>query len=377
MAPIRGPSNRPLHFVASILLGLVAAGCDGGVTGPSGQPQDQLLVLVHQPGQMPPYLRVSDIYRINADGTGAVNLTSSPAVYGGLDLSPDGSTIAFTSNPGSGGRHVWLMSTDGTGRRRITTDGFGSNRTPRWSADGTRIAYTHSAPGGPATVFVVPAGGGTTIDVSSEAIAADAPCSDDQKRLQLIGWTADDRVLFSNYICGVGHRHYIVNGDGSNPSAWDLDPFTSYWSPDGSSIALTSNGAVPRLMIMAADGSNLRELTDHPGDLRLPSRTTITQYRTDYDPWSPGGSELVFEERSDGLPTFVLNAIGVNGSGLRPLTDLVGEFNGWSPDGDRIAFSSMVSGTWNVYVVNADGTGLINITESAGEATNAIWLPHE
>jgi TolB protein len=362
---------------AAIMLVLAVAACGDQVTGPPVDLQDQLLFLKHEPDILPPYLRTTDIWRVNADGTGAVNLTNHPAIYAGVNLSPDGRTIAFHSDRESAtsSLHIWLMDTDGTNLRRLTTDG--GNRAPRWSSDGTRIAYQTYQQGESEVVYVAPVhGGGTPIDVSSAAIAADAPCSASVKtRLSLIGWTPDGSVLFSNYICRVGYHHYIVDGNGSNPRRYEFDPFTSFWSPDGSHVGSTQHGP-DRVIVSDADGSVMHELTAPAGSLRLPPRV-LPIVSTDYDPWSPNGRQLVVEHRftSDGSPQFELAAIEADGSGMRRLTDLSGNFNGWSAGGDRIAFTYFASGEYSVFVVNADGTGLLKLTNSAGDETSAIWLP--
>lgn len=363
MTPIRATA------LTCLLVGLAAA-CDSGVTDPPSDSQERLLVLMHQPGSEPAYLRISDIYRIDADGSNAINLTNRPARYAGLDLSPDGRTLAFDSDRAGNGNHIWLMSPDGSNLRRIVEDGV--NYGPRWSPDGSRIAFLRNV-GGEQSVAVVSASGGTPVDVSSAAIAADEPCTGSEpRRLQLIGWAPDGRVLFSNYICGFGYRHYIVSADGSQHLESDMDFMTTWWSPDGSRIALNDKDAPNHPMIMSADGSDVRSLTSQPGDVRLISRSGITQYLADYNPWSPSGNELVVESWAGGTPT--LAAIRVDGSNPRSLTPWPAEFNGWSADGSRLAVTRN-GGSWAVYTVNADGSGLFNLTENFGDASNAIWLP--
>jgi Tol biopolymer transport system component len=55
-----------------------------------------------------------------------------------------------------------------------------------------------------------------------------------------------------------------------------------------------------------------------------------------------------------------------NGDGL-PST-VVDFHHPWSPDGNKILFSRrMTVGYWDIYVVNADGTGLTNITNTSDE----------
>ncbi len=363
MTPIRSA------VLTCLLIGL-AAGCANGVTDPPQGSPDQLLVVVHQPGPEPPYLRTSDIYRIHADGSGAVNLTRSPGVYGGLDLSPDGATLAFHHDRVGNRTDIWLMATNGTNLRRITTDGL--NYGPRWSPDGSRIAFLRVY-GEDQAIVVIPANGGPPLDLSSAAIEADEPCGGTERRLQMVGWTPDGRVLFSNYICGFGYRHYVVNADGSQPFESDLDFMTTWFSPDGSTIALDDEEAGNRPQLMGLDGSNLRYLTSQPGDLRLLSRKATTQYQADFTPWSPNGNELVIEDHSSG--TAMRAAIRVDGSNLRALTPWPADFNGWSPDGTRLAFSRY-TGPSSVYIVNADGTGLFDLTENVGDASSAIWLPN-
>jgi TolB protein len=48
----------------------------------------------------------------------------------------------------------------------------------------------------------------------------------------------------------------------------------------------------------------------------------------------------------------------------------------WSPDGSKIAFASDASGRFEIYVVETDGTALVQLTSSpAGERRDPAWSP--
>lgn len=63
--------------------------------------------------------------------------------------------------------------------------------------------------------------------------------------------------------------------------------------------------------------------------------------------------------------------------GLARLTDDPGsdEFPKWSPDGRRLAFSSNRSGRFQIYVMDADGSNLAQVTHSEADAVEQAWFP--
>jgi Tol biopolymer transport system component len=84
-----------------------------------------------------------DIFVIRTDGTGRRSLTSD-SVYDRLPgWSPDGRYIAFTSTL-SGSGEVWIISEDGSGRRQLT-DTPSHNIHAAWSPDGSQLTYYNQA----------------------------------------------------------------------------------------------------------------------------------------------------------------------------------------------------------------------------------------
>jgi len=83
----------------------------------------------------------SDIWVMNADGSGKVNLTHSPDQNEHYpQISPDGTRICFNIDSGEGReavRSLWVMDVDGKNRRKIAEQA----REPFWSPDGKEIGY--------------------------------------------------------------------------------------------------------------------------------------------------------------------------------------------------------------------------------------------
>ena len=128
-------------------------------------------------------------------------------------------------------------------------------------------------------------------------------------------------------------------------------------SPNGEWVIFTNNGN--GLWLMKPDGSNAHALTN----------------KDDIDPsWSPDGSMISFaSSRAGARQLFVMNA---DGSDIRQVTDLnnMGGRNTWSPDGTKLAFYRGPKGDRNIYVINMDGTGLVKLTDG-GDNLGPSWSP--
>lgn len=126
-------------------------------------------------------------------------------------------------------------------------------------------------------------------------------------------------------------------------------------SPDGQRIVFANYGN--GLWVMDADGENPRAIS----------------FRDDIDPtWSPDGSMIAFaSSRSGTRQLYVMNAKGKNVSQVTDLNNMGGRST-WSPDGTKLAFYRGVSGDHDIYIINIDGTGLERLT-NGGDNLGPSW----
>jgi Tol biopolymer transport system component len=350
---------------AALVLCVLAAACESG-TGPPPDADHELLFVSTRgdPRQVSWISLEKDIFRASASGTAVENVTGVPSVYRALALSPEGRRIAFGSTRDGCG--IWTMSVDGTGARSLTAAADRCNHTPRWSPDGSWIAFTTSRELN-WSVYVMSALGATPRNVA-RALPEDgwkAP----------LGWTPDGRVVLQHWQADGSVRAYLASVDATTlvPFAGAEGDHSPVWSPDGSRIAFvrpTAGGA--SLHVMNADGSAVRRLTEHAGDDLLTPVSDVWDNHA--SPWSPDGSRLAFVNAREWA--YAVYSVRADGTGLVRVTDHHADtrFDGWSPDG-RITFSAGVAGPRDVYVVGPDGSGLTNLTNGAAHDTNALWVP--
>lgn len=109
---------------------------------------------------------------------------------------------------------------------------------------------------------------------------------------------------------------------------------------------------------MNTDGTNQGRLTDERGDL---STREGIQFQTE-PAWSPDGTRIAFASAREG--SFDIYVMNSDGTGTKRLTSLKenDQHPTWSPDGSRIAFTRF-SDVDHLYVMNADGTGARRLTD--------------
>jgi TolB protein len=120
---------------------------------------------------------------------------------------------------------------------------------------------------------------------------------------------------------------------------------------------------------MSADGGRQERLTEARGD---PSSSQGLFFQIE-PAWSPDGRQIAFASKRRG--SFDLYVMNADGTGTRPLTSTAADEGHptWSPDGEGIAFSRGASG--DLYVMNTDGSGVKPIANSPADETQPAWSP--
>lgn len=198
----------------------------------------------------------SDIYLMNADGSGRVNLTNNPAWDMYSAWSPDGTKIAFVSDR-DGNTEIYVMNADGGGQTNLTNTSAGEG-SPAWSPDGTKIAFTRDVgvSAGRLVIHVMnPDGSGQS--------ALIGPQSDNPN------WSPDgSRITFSSDRAGLFHPDiYVANADGSGQTrlTTTMNDHYSVWAPDGGKIAFGSyRDGTGEIYVMNPDGSGQTRITNSP-----------------------------------------------------------------------------------------------------------------
>lgn len=131
------------------------------------------------------------------------------------------------------------------------------------------------------------------------------------------------------------------------------------WSPDGTRIAFGNRRG---LWTVDSSGRDLRTLDVAGG---CPS-------------WSPDGTRIAFCGVGASTDATGVWIVGADGSNPRQLTrpaaqDVVA---GWSPDGEKLVFTSDRAGTADVYAIRADGSGLRRLLAGPGSQSAEAWLPN-
>ncbi len=282
-------------------------------------------------------------------------------------ISPDGGQVVYVRTSMDIMRdakksELWIMNADGSDHRRIGTGG-----SPRWSPDGTRIAYTDD---GQVHVRWMDTGEEATLTQLIESPRG-LRWSPDGRYLafnKLVPYPppslapppkppagaewADPPIMedrFKNRQDGVGYLDFgfdhlfIVPVEGGTPTQVTSGDFQhqgpAAWTPDGASLVFSSNRNEDwihdyrnsELYIVSVATGEVRPLTDRPGPDRSPAV-------------SPDGRQIAFvgyEDRTRTYQVSRLQVMNVDGSGQRVLTgglDRSVSNPVWAPDGSGIYF---------------------------------------
>jgi Tol biopolymer transport system component/DNA-binding winged helix-turn-helix (wHTH) protein len=254
------------------------------------------------------------LFRVPVLGGPAEKILEAPSDVGGpLTFSPDGKQLAYVR--GQFGRDMTLVVADlsGANAREVVTrrapEIFGL---PAWSPDGKFVACVY--------------GSADTVDGTSPSLGV--------KTFRLSDG-AEQRVTEPRWV--------------------DMRQLS--WLPDGSGLVLSAAEAElspAQVWVVSVPAGEVRRVTN---DLNTYLGASLTA----------DGSALVTVQ-TDRAPNIWVAPAG-DAARARQITTGSGKFDGyyglsWTPDG-RVVYASVASGSWDIWVMNADGTGQRQLTVGA------------
>jgi TolB protein len=276
-----------------------------------------------------------------------------------LAVAPPQGRILFASNR-SGPNDLYRISPNGGDAARVTSN---TGYLPGYAPGADRIVFTTERRGRVQLATIRP-------DGSDESV---------------LDTTPNDGIVWDDWDPAVAPDGRQVAFVSTRDNQWDIyslnlttgavrrlttDPARDYspaWSPDGRRIAFASERSGmtdrPEIWIMNADGSN-------------PVRLTANGVFDAHPKWSPDGGQIAFaSDRDDNRSIYVMNA---NGANVRRLTasPWMDQYPAWSSDGDWLVFDRRTrENRAQLYLVDATGSQLRPVANSASSDWGAIWLP--
>lgn len=242
----------------------------------------------------------TDIYRMNEDGTGNIQLTDSL----GYDASPQWSLvndkILFDSDR-DGDLEIYVMNSDGTDQLNLSNDPESDDVFPSWTHDGESVVF--------------------------QSRVLDSEESNDQ--------------IFSMDADG-GQKTQLTSSDTKNS--------IPRVSPSGDAILFLSkrNDQVD-IYKMDLSGANQVKITD-----------TIAEEMSAN--WSPDGTRIVYSARIDEhIQIYMMDRDGTNVKGLSN-NSAMESYPAFTKDGSSILFMSDINGSSQIYIMNVDGTDRVPLT---------------
>jgi Tol biopolymer transport system component len=289
------------------------------------------------------------LFVIRPDGTGLRQLTPKGTAVWWYAWSPDGRSIAYVDQRLS----LWLVRSDGTGRRLLLPTSRVSSETLSWAPDGKAIAII--SPGRNANpqrgytrdgLYIIPVDGGPPRRLPAGKHVGGGVWS-----------PRGDEIYYGNGNGGI----WAIRPDGTGRRKV---------SPVGSAQALSADGSqflfgVSRYRafgVVNADGTGYHVVTTH----------AYTEYG---EVWSPSGHRILYG-RANHQGIYVIDSDSRNNHRVTVNSPPQADWPAlaWSPTGGSIVYDAGTYKNTDLYVIGADGRDKVRLTHTPDIDIEPTWV---
>lgn len=260
---------------------------------------------------------VFELFTIEADGSNKQQLTSGGLEKSWVDISPDGTQVAFAQqDPATTKYDIWVMDINGENATRLTNT-QSNDRHPAWSPDGTKIAFETERDG--------------------------------------------------------NFNIYVMNVDGSGQTALttsEKQEIQPTWAPEGDKIAFISDDdadGISDIFSVNSDGTGLEKI------LQATSNTGMNIF----DPeWSPDATQIAYQGfATNGAASIYIADLDAGTANKITSTEVSAYQPTWSPDGNYIAFTNLASANNSdeIWIIKSDGSSLYKVTAEETYSAFPSW----